>query len=65
MMSKRSLVELIQDYEAEHAFARQITMPVEDWARYMPTVKWEGGYRWFRSPNVICLEKYRRLRTQW
>jgi hypothetical protein len=45
MMSKRSLVELIQDYEAEHAFARQITMPVEDWARYMPTVKWEGGYR--------------------
>jgi len=22
----------------------------------------EGGYRWFRSPNVVCLEKARRVR---
>jgi len=21
---------------------------------------WNGGYRWFRSANVICLEHYRR-----
>jgi hypothetical protein len=21
---------------------------------------WSGGFRWFRSPNVIDLEKYRR-----
>jgi hypothetical protein len=22
----------------------------------------EGGYRWFCSPNVVCLEKARRVR---
>ena len=22
--------------------------------------KWNGGYRWFRSDNVVCLEHYLR-----
>ena len=22
--------------------------------------KWNGGYRWFKSENVVCLEHYRR-----
>jgi hypothetical protein len=22
--------------------------------------RWNGGYRWFQSANVICLEHYRR-----
>ena len=23
-----------------------------------------GGYRWFRSPNIVCLERYRRTRKR-
>jgi hypothetical protein len=26
--------------------------------KYGP-VKWTGGYRWFQSPNVVCIEKAR------
>jgi hypothetical protein len=35
------------------------TWPEED--RWMFTsVPWDGQtYRWFRSPNVVCLEQYR------
>jgi hypothetical protein len=62
-MSKTSIAEALAQYEAEHDFARQITLPVEDRGKYMREVKWESGYRWFRSPNVVCLEKYRFLRA--
>ena len=24
------------------------------------TTPWDGGFRWFRAKNVICLEQYRR-----
>jgi hypothetical protein len=57
-----TIAEAIAQYDDEHAFARQLTIPEEDRAKFM-SVGWEGGYRWFRSPNVICLEKYRHLRT--
>jgi hypothetical protein len=50
------------EYDDEHAFARQLFLPEEERAKY-PAVKWDGGYRWFRSPNVVCLEKYRRLKA--
>ena len=46
-----------------YEFARLVTLPVEDRAKYMPQVKWSGEYRWFRSPNIVCLEKYRRLKV--
>ena len=40
----------------EHAFWRKLILPQED--RSTP---WEGkGYRWFRSPNVIPIEQWRR-----
>jgi hypothetical protein len=61
-MASKSIAEAMAQYEAEHEFIRLVTLPVEDRAKYMPTAKWEGGYRWFRAPNVVCLEKYRRLR---
>jgi hypothetical protein len=35
---------------------RDLTFPEEERARWT-SAKWEGGFRWFRSPNVICLEK--------
>ena len=53
----------IAQYDEEHALARQLVLPEEDRARFMPNVRWEGGYRWFRSPNIICLEKARQLRA--
>jgi hypothetical protein len=53
----------IAQYDEEHALARRLTLPEEDRVRYMPAAKWEGGYRWFRSPNIICLEKARQLRA--
>jgi hypothetical protein len=55
-----TLVDAIAQYEEQHAFAREVTLPEEDRAQYTSAV-WKGGYRWFRSPNVVCLEKYRRL----
>jgi len=37
----------------------QLTMPEED-RRAHPTVpQWAGGYRWFRSVNVVDLQQYR------
>jgi hypothetical protein len=23
--------------------------------------KWNGGYRWFKSENIVCLEHYRAI----
>ena len=56
-----TLGDAIARYDDEHSFARLITLPEEERARYT-SAKWAGGYRWFRSPNVICLEKARRVR---
>jgi hypothetical protein len=49
--------------EAGDRFWQLLTFPEED--RHLHTsAPWDGGYRWFRSPNVICLEKYRGPRTR-
>jgi hypothetical protein len=54
MMSK--LQECLEEGEE---FKRLLVPPEED-RHLLTTVKWAGGYRWFRSPNVVCLEQYRR-----
>jgi hypothetical protein len=47
----------------EETFFRHLTVPEED--RYLFTsAPWDGGFRWFRSSNVVCLEKYRHLRKE-
>ena len=56
-----TILERLQAYDDEHAWLRQFVIPEEDRHRYT-TVKWSGEYRWFRSPNVICLEKVRLVR---
>jgi hypothetical protein len=49
--------------EAPESFLRCVTFPEED--RYLfTTASWDGGYRWFRSANVIDLEAYRNRRLQ-
>lgn len=40
---------------------RDWTFPEEDRHLYT-TAPWTGGFRWFRSANVIPLEQYRRDR---
>jgi hypothetical protein len=49
--------------EEEETFMRTIVFPEED-RRLFTTAPWKGEYRWFRSPNVICSEKYRRLKAK-
>jgi hypothetical protein len=46
--------------EDPDAFMRSITFPVED-RHLLTSAPWpEGGFRWFRSPNVVDLVARRR-----
>lgn len=58
-----SIQEALEAYDREHAFARSVLLPEEDRAK-LTAARWEGGYRWFRTPNVVCLEKAQRLRAE-
>jgi hypothetical protein len=57
----KTIAKALAEYEAQHDFARQVTLPWEDRPIYMG---WQGGYRWFRSPNVIDLVKVRLIRSR-
>ena len=46
----------------DEAFMRSLIRPEEDRRRLYPTIPWEGGFRWFRSPNVVPIERYRQAR---
>jgi hypothetical protein len=61
--SSASLQAALDAYDKAHDFARQVLASEEDRARLSLT-QWQGGYRWFRAPNVICLEKARKLRAE-
>jgi len=37
----------------------RLTMPEEDRRAYPAAPQWTGGYRWFRSTNVVDLQNYR------
>jgi hypothetical protein len=45
--------------EADEAFMREIT-PAEEDRHLFTSAPWRGGYRWYRSSNVICIEQYER-----
>ena len=57
-----SIQEALEAYDQEHAFARSVLLPEEDRAN-LTAARWEGGYRWFRSANVIPMERYRERRA--
>ena len=40
-------------------FWQKLVMPEEDKRAYPSAPQWDGGYRWFRSTNVIDLQRYR------
>jgi hypothetical protein len=44
-------------------FLRLVTFPEEDRHLYTNTL-WSGGFRWFRSPNVIPIERWRLLKAK-
>jgi hypothetical protein len=55
-----SLMQLERKYtEAAETFMREIT-PAEEDRHLFTSAPWRGGYRWYRSPNVICLEQFGR-----
>jgi hypothetical protein len=58
MRADRHLVRSPNYSEDDEAFLRAYTIPVEDW-HWTTRAKRISGYRWFRSPNVIPIEKYR------
>jgi hypothetical protein len=56
--------EQFEDDDSDDAFTRSLTRCEEDRRRLYPHVVWSGGFRWFRSANVIPLERYRPFRWQ-
>jgi hypothetical protein len=44
--------------EEDEAFLRRVIFPEED-RRLFTATPWRGGYRWFRSPNVVPIEQWR------
>ena len=48
--------------QAEDDFLRKLTFPEED--RHLFTAApWRGGFRWFRSENVVPIERWRRKKS--
>jgi hypothetical protein len=47
--------------DQESEFLRALVFPEEDRAQWT-AAPWRGEYRWFRSPNVIPIERYLRKR---
>ena len=46
------------DLDEDEAFLRRLILPEED-RRLFTSAPWRGGYRWFRSHNVIPIEQWR------
>jgi hypothetical protein len=42
----------------EETFWQKLVVPEEDRAAFT-SAEWRGGYRWFKSENIVCLEHYR------
>lgn len=52
----------LTDEEREDAFWQKLILPEED--RLANGVVYRGGYRWFRSPHIIPIERYRRRKRR-
>jgi hypothetical protein len=50
---------MTREDDEDDALMRSLVRSEEDRRRLHPSVPWSGGYRWFKSPNVIPLEKFR------
>ena len=43
----------------DEGFLQTLVWPEEDRSRFT-TACWTGGYRWFKSANIVCIEKHPR-----
>jgi hypothetical protein len=59
-------IKSIADFEADEdeAFLRSVVLCEEERRRLYPGVEWRGGFRWFRSANVIPMERFRPSRQR-
>jgi hypothetical protein len=48
-----------QEDDEDEAFLKRVTFCEEDRLRITAT-PWSGGFRWFKSPNVIPIEQWRK-----
>src|SRR5580704_561228 len=52
---------ITQDEDEEDlAFMRKFVRPEEDLREQRRHHPWAGGYRYFKSENIVCIEHYRR-----
>jgi hypothetical protein len=58
------VASICDDEDDDDLLLRRLIPCEEDRRRLFPTTTWTGGYRWFRSPNVIDLEAYRSTCTR-
>jgi hypothetical protein len=47
----------------DEAFMRKIVFPEEE-LRSLTSVSWNGGFRWFRSANVVPIERARQRKSK-
>jgi non-ribosomal peptide synthetase component F len=47
------------DDAKDEVLLRRLIRPEEERRRLHPTRVWVSGYRWFSSPNVLPIERYR------
>ena len=48
-----------RETDTDEAFLRQVVLPEEDRCGCILRFWWTGGFRWFRSSNVIPIERWR------
>jgi len=54
---------VVRRYSREDESFQQVAFPEED-RHLFTTTPWSGGFRWFRSPNVVPIEYWQRLNVQ-
>jgi len=54
-----SIVQSRKYSEGDEQFFRVMIFPEEERSHFT-TAEWNGSFRWFRAPNVVCFEKYQR-----
>ena len=47
----------------DESFLRQVVFPEED-RHLFTTAPWHGGFRWFRSANVLPIEYWQRVEVE-
>jgi hypothetical protein len=51
---------MMKRYTEEEEESLRRYFPSEEDRALLTREKWAGGYRWFRSANVVAIEHYRR-----